>query len=102
LPLRGDYELGRHRSVSYTRWVTLECGGLTPRSNKQFHLFPKGDCCSGDWQRIDVASSRDEKKRHQAAALQRARTSCINLITGGLNGAHRRRNPPSSSHAFQI
>jgi len=38
LPLRRGYELGRHRSVGYIRWVTLECGGLTP--------LPKGDCCS--------------------------------------------------------
>jgi len=32
LPLRRGYEFGRHRSVSYTRWVSLECGGLTPLS----------------------------------------------------------------------
>jgi len=57
----------------------LECGGLTPLSfavawhrapRDSFISFRKGDCCSDDWHRTDVASSRDEKKRRQAAALQ--------------------------------
>jgi len=30
MPVRRGYEFARHRSVSYTSWVTLECGGLTP------------------------------------------------------------------------
>jgi len=30
LPLRRGYEFGRNRSVGCTRWVSLECGGLTP------------------------------------------------------------------------
>jgi len=32
LPVRRGYVFGRHWSVSYTRWVSLECGGLTPLS----------------------------------------------------------------------
>ena len=29
MPVRRGYEFGKDQSVSYTRWLILECGGLT-------------------------------------------------------------------------